>query len=91
MEKVNPWHAEGGGPVAPTSSARTVVQTLPQRAVTITGGFWGRRQTTNRVVSLPSGFVSLERAGTLENFRLVTGHGDAEEHPGDAEDQGKGK
>ena len=83
MEKVNPWHAEGGGPVAPTSSARTVVQTLPQRAVTITGGFWGRRQTTNRVVSLPSGFVSLERAGTLENFRLVTGHGDAEEHRGE--------
>ena len=83
MEKVNPWHAEGGGSVAPTSSARTVVQTLPQRAVTITGGFWGRRQTTNRVVSLPSGFVSLERAGTLENFRLVTGHGDAEEHRGE--------
>jgi ABC-type multidrug transport system fused ATPase/permease subunit/DUF1680 family protein len=51
--------------------------------VTITGGFWGRRQTTNRVVSLPSGFVSLERAGTLENFRLVTGHGDAEEHRGE--------
>jgi len=34
-------------------------------------------------VSLPSGFVSLERAGTLENFRLVTGHGDAEEHRGE--------
>jgi len=37
--------------------------------VTISGGFWARRQRTNRLVSLPLGRDRLEEAGNLGNFR----------------------
>ncbi|MGH3217324.1 MAG: glycoside hydrolase family 127 protein [Streptosporangiaceae bacterium] len=39
--------------------------------MTISGGFWERRQRTNRLVSLPLGRDRLEGAGNLENFREV--------------------
>jgi DUF1680 family protein len=34
-------------------------------------------------VSIPSGFKSLEAAGTLENFRLAAGHGETSQHRGE--------
>lgn len=69
-------------PVAPTASAQTVLQPLQRGAMTIVGGFWGRRQATNRAVTIPSGFDALQAAGTLENFRLAARHGGASEHRG---------
>jgi DUF1680 family protein len=48
----------------------------------VTGGFWARRLATNRLVTIPSGFASLERAGTLENFRLVARGTDGNGHRG---------
>ena len=44
---------------------------LGGRELGITGGFWGRRQATNRRVSLSSGYESLQRAGSLRNLELV--------------------
>jgi DUF1680 family protein len=37
----------------------------------VTGGFWSRRQAKNRTTSLPSGYESLQRAGSLRNLELV--------------------
>ena len=51
------------------STALSRLAGLEQGAVTISGGFWARRQRTNRLVSLPLGRDRLEEAGNLENFR----------------------
>jgi uncharacterized protein len=69
-------------PVAPTASAQTVLRPLEHGVITIVGGFWARRQETNRAVTIPSGFDALQAAGTLENFRLAARHGEASEHRG---------
>ena len=46
---------------------------LPQAAVTISGGFWGRRQAVNREASLAHGYEQLELAGNWRNLRLAAG------------------
>jgi uncharacterized protein len=71
-----------GGPVTPTAGARAILAPLPGGALTVTAGFWARRQEINRAVSIPSGWESLERAGTLDNFRAVADGGDADEQRG---------
>lgn len=48
-------------------------QALPLEAVTLTAGFWARRQQINRQVSLQHGYQMLEEAGNLLNFRIAAG------------------
>ena len=44
--------------------------------VSVTGGFWAERLTTNHERTIPHGFEQLERAGNLSNLRLAAGaHG----------------
>lgn len=46
---------------------------LPPGAVTLTNGFWSRRQRINRQVALQHGYQMLEQAGNFNNFRLAAG------------------
>lgn len=71
------------GPVAPTGAACVALTPLPGAALTVTAGFWARRQVANRAVSIPSGWESLERAGTLANFRAVASGGGAGQQRGE--------
>ncbi|MFD4505303.1 glycoside hydrolase family 127 protein [Streptomyces sp. NPDC058457] len=61
------------GPVRLTPGARTA---LRPAAVTVDGGFWHGRRTTNARVSLPQGPDLLESAGNLHNLRLAAGTAD---------------
>ena len=70
------------GPVGPTAAAHLTLRPLPAGSLTVTAGFWARRQAANRGVSIPSGWGSLERAGTLGNFRAVAAGGDASQQTG---------
>jgi uncharacterized protein len=80
----------GGGPVTPTSGARVILTPLPGGALKVTAGFWARRQAVNRAVSIPSGWESLERAGTLDNFRATATATAAVASGGAAADQQRG-
>ena len=71
------------GPVAPTGMASVALRPLPARSLIVTGGFWARRQAVNRAVSIPGGWESLEKAGTLGNFRAVAVGGDASQQRGE--------
>jgi uncharacterized protein len=70
------------GPVGPTAAAHLTLRPLPAGSLTVTAGFWARRQAANRAVSIPSGWGSLEQAGTLGNFRAVAAGGDASQQTG---------
>ena len=59
--------------VRPTPAAIATLTPLGGEGVSVTGGFWGERLTTNRERTIPHGFEQLERAGTLENLRLAAG------------------
>ena len=59
--------------VLPTRSAVSSVRPVSASDVTIAGGFWGERVRINSEQTLGHGFDWLERAGTLENFRLAAG------------------
>lgn len=45
----------------------------PVTEVEIVGGFWARRQRTNRETTIPHGFGQLQTCGTLGNLRLAAG------------------
>jgi uncharacterized protein len=51
---------------------------LPLDAVTLSGGFWGARQTVNAGRSLSHGYRMLEEAGNLNNLRLAAGQAQGE-------------
>lgn len=59
--------------VSSRNSSYARLQALPLNSVHITGGFWGKRQRTNREISLPHGYRMLEQAGNLHNLRLAAG------------------
>jgi DUF1680 family protein len=46
---------------------------LPLEAVSLTKGFWFRRQKINREITLPHGYQMLERAGNFDNLRVAAG------------------
>ena len=56
---------------------------VPIREFSIIDGYWARRQQANRLVGEPSGFESLQRAGTLANFEAVAAGGPAGSHRGE--------
>lgn len=47
------------------------LRAVPFTDVRIHDSFWGPRQETNRLVTIPINFQNLEKAGNLENFRLA--------------------
>jgi len=50
---------------------------LPLRAISLTDGFWGRKQAVNRSVSLRHGYLKLEEFGNIDNLRLAAGLSEA--------------
>ena len=46
---------------------------LPLESVSLTGGFWARRQEINRRATIPHGYRMLEETGTLDNLRIAAG------------------
>jgi len=59
--------------VATKSSPFARLTTLPMDAISLTEGFWLRRQEINRQASLPHGYRKLEQSGNLVNLRLAAG------------------
>ena len=62
-----------GSSVAPTPSARLRLRPIDGRSVVIRDGLLADRQRVNREVTLLRGAEELERAGTLDNFRIAAG------------------
>lgn len=62
-----------GSSVAPTPSARLRLRPIDGRGVAIRDGLLADRQRVNREVTLLRGAEELERAGTLDNFRIAAG------------------
>ena len=60
-----------------TSSPFASRRALPLEAVTLTGGFWARKQAVNRQVSLRRGYQKLEEFGNIDNLKLAAGLSDA--------------
>jgi len=52
------------------------LKTISQKNVSITDGFWSRRQTINRQTSLRHGFRKLEASGNFNNLKLAAGSGE---------------
>ena len=62
--------------VRPSPTAIGALTPIGGEGVSLTGGFWGERLTTNHDRTIPHGFEQLERAGNLSNLRLAAGaHG----------------
>jgi hypothetical protein len=59
--------------VVPTPDARVQLRPLDATGVHIDGGLLGERQAVNHSVTLLHGAEELERAGTLDNFRIAAG------------------
>jgi DUF1680 family protein len=59
--------------VAPTSGATSTLRPIGAPDVTLTGGFWADRTTTNRDRTIPAGFDQLRAAGNLHNLALAAG------------------
>jgi uncharacterized protein len=62
-----------GSSVAPTPSACLRLRPIDGRGVVIRDGLLADRQRVNREVTLLRGAEQLERAGTLDNFRIAAG------------------
>ncbi len=62
------------GPVAPTTSAISVLSPLPFDATTITGGFWADRQRINREESIAAAWAHLHEAGNFADLALAAAH-----------------
>ncbi|HEY7398820.1 MAG TPA: beta-L-arabinofuranosidase domain-containing protein [Gaiellaceae bacterium] len=61
------------GSVVPSASARLALRPLDASRVEITGGLLADRQRLNRQVTILHGHAELQRAGTLDNFRIAAG------------------
>jgi DUF1680 family protein len=64
--------------VSTTISPYARWHTLPLGSISLTEGFWSRKQAVNRQVSLCHGYEQLERAGNFNNLRLAAGFGEGE-------------
>ena len=59
--------------VLPSPGARLRLRPVDASRVEITGGLLGGRQQLNHEVTLRHGLKELERAGTIDNFRIAAG------------------
>jgi DUF1680 family protein len=64
--------------VAPTASAHVRLRPIDARGVVIRDGLLADRQRVNRDVTLLRGAEELDRAGTLDNFRIAAGQASGE-------------
>jgi uncharacterized protein len=64
--------------VAPTASAHVRLRPIDARGVVIRDGLLADRQRVNREVTILRGADELERAGTLDNFRIAAGRASGE-------------
>jgi DUF1680 family protein len=65
------WKDQGVENLAKSPHAK--LRDIPVRAVTITGGFWGRRREINVTKSIPTMHDLLEANGRMNNFRRLVG------------------
>src|SRR6202020_1594288 len=65
------WKDQGIENLAKSPHAK--LRDIPVRAVTITGGFWGRRREINATKSIPTMHDLLEVNGRMNNFRRLLG------------------
>ncbi|MGI8923250.1 MAG: glycoside hydrolase family 127 protein [Fimbriimonadales bacterium] len=56
-----------------SKSPHAAVRPVPLSAVTLTGGFWGRRENLNRDVGIPHGRRMLDETGSFEAFDIAAG------------------
>jgi uncharacterized protein len=61
-----------------SNSPHTKLYSLSFSDVTIDGGLWKNRQTSNREISLHHGYDMLEESGALDNFRIASGKKEGE-------------
>jgi hypothetical protein len=65
------WKDQGIENLAKSPHAK--LRDIPVRAVTITGGFWGKRREINLSKSIPTMHDLLEANGRMNNFRRLVG------------------
>ncbi len=63
------------GPVDTTHSAHAKLRTLPFTSISLTGGFWARKQEVNSRASLKHGYKMLKERGTHDHFLFAAGKG----------------
>ena len=63
----------GSGPVDTSQSPYTCLKTLEFEKVSLNEGFWTKKITVNRKISLHFGFEMLEKAGNFDNLRIAAG------------------
>jgi uncharacterized protein len=69
------WKDQGIENLAKSPHAK--LRNIPVHAVTISGGFWGRRREVNVTKSIPSMHDLLEANGRMNNFRRLVGKSSA--------------
>ncbi len=66
-------NSSGLGPVDTSQSPHTLLKTLKFKSVTLNEGFWTKRLTINRKISLHFGFEMLNKDGNFDNLRIAAG------------------
>ena len=61
------------GPMDTSQSPFAHWKTLELSSISLNEGFWTRKQTINRKVSLHFGFEMLKKAGNFDNLRIAAG------------------
>src|SRR5208337_4230793 len=70
-----PWNAQGI--INTSESPKAKLHSVPIRAVTMGEGFWSERMQTNAEKSIPTMLGLLEEHGVVDNFRRLSGRGNA--------------
>src|SRR6266540_4243933 len=63
----------GFGPVDNSKSSHACWNTLELKSVSLHEGFWAKRITVNREISLHYAFEMLEKSGNFDNLRIAAG------------------
>jgi DUF1680 family protein len=69
----NKDRSPGFGPVDNSKSSYASWKTMDFRSVSLREGFWAKRVTVNREVSLHYAFEMLEKSGNFDNLRIAAG------------------
>jgi DUF1680 family protein len=59
--------------VLPSALATVAYRPIDARGASLDSGFWGTRQSVNRLTTLPHGAEQLRKAGNLRDFQLAAG------------------
>jgi uncharacterized protein len=66
-------NTSGFGPVKITHSPHAQLSTFGIKNITLNDGFWSKKISVNRKISLRFGFDMLNKAGNFDNLRLAAG------------------